>query len=145
MKSTPLSGRKKRIYILTFVDRETRCILAWKVSYKRTGYEFQEMLAESVQGHDYYSDDYDAYKTVLYWPSIHHPLPNKSQTYSVEGSNADFRHYLARLRRRSRCFSRKKEALHDAVKLFIYAYNQRQLYKYRYPNYDPPLMSFATP
>ena len=145
MKSTPLSGRKKRIYILTFVDRETRCILAWKVSYKRTGYEFQEMLAESVQGHDYYSDDYDAYKTVLYWPSIHHPMPNKSQTYSVEGSNADFRHYLARLRRRSRCFSRKKEALHNAVKLFIYAYNQRQLYKYRYPNYAPPLMSFATP
>ncbi len=145
MKSTPLSGRKKRIYILTFVDRETRCILAWKVSYKRTGYEFQEMLAESVQGHDYYSDDYDAYKTVLYWPSIHHPMPDKSQTYSVEGSNADFRHYLARLRRRSRCFSRKKEALHNAVKLFIYAYNQRQLYKYRYPNYAPPLMSFATP
>jgi IS1 family transposase len=33
-------------------------------------------------------------------------MQEKSQTYSVEGSNADFRRYLARLRRRSRFFSR---------------------------------------
>ena len=39
---------KNRIYILTFVDRETRCILAWQVSTKRSGTEFQEMLLESV-------------------------------------------------------------------------------------------------
>jgi insertion element IS1 protein InsB len=51
-------------------------------------------------------------------------MKDKSQTYSAEGSNADLRHYLARLRRRSRCFSRKKEALHHAVKIFVYAYNQ---------------------
>ena len=38
------------------------------------------MLAESVQGHDYYSDNYEGYKTVLYWPSIHHPMQDKSQT-----------------------------------------------------------------
>ena len=103
------------------------------------------MLANSVPGHDYYSDNYEAYKTVLYWPAIHHPMKDKSETYSVEGSNADFRHYLARLRRRSRCFSRKAEALRNAVKLFVYAYNQRQLYRHRYPNYAPPLMSFLPP
>ena len=130
---------------MTFVDRDTRCILAWMVSYKRSGYEFQEMLADSVQGHDYYSDDYQGYKTVLYSPAIHYPMKDKSETYSVEGSNADLRHYLARLRRRSRCFSRKREALLNAVKLFVYAYNQRQLYKRRFPFYNPPLMSFATP
>ena len=52
---------KNRIYLLTFVDRATRCILAWMVRYKRNGYEFQEMLANSAPGHDYYSDDYEAY------------------------------------------------------------------------------------
>lgn len=103
------------------------------------------MLGESVQGHDYYSDDYEAYKTVLYWPAIHYPMKDKSQTYSVEGSNADLRHYLARLRRRSRCFSRCEKALLNAVKLFVFAYNHRQLYKQRFPNYLPPLMDFATP
>ena len=103
------------------------------------------MLAESVQGHDYYSDDYQGYQTVLYWPSIHYPRQDKSQTYSVEGTNADLRHYLARLRRRSRCFSRCEEALRNAVKLFVFAYNQRQLFKQKFPRYNPPLMDFATP
>ena len=103
------------------------------------------MLAESVQGHDYYSDVYVAYKTVLYWPDIHHPMKDKSQTYSVEGTNADLRHYLARLRRRSRCFSRCEQALRNAVKLFVYAYNSRQLFKRRFPMYNPSLLSFATP
>ena len=130
---------------MTYVDRTTRCILAWMVSHKRSGYEFQEMLANSVPGHDYYSDAFEAYQTVLYWPAIHHAMKDKSQTYSVEGSYADFRHYLARLRRRSRCFSRKKEALFNAVKIFVFAYNRRQLYKQQYPNYNPPLMSFTSP
>ena len=103
------------------------------------------MLAESVQGYDYFSDAYEAYQTVLYWPAIHHPMSDKSQTYSVEGTNADLRHYLARLRRRSRCFSRCEEALRNAIKLFVFAYNQRQLYKLQFPLYTPPLMNFATP
>jgi insertion element IS1 protein InsB len=103
------------------------------------------MLAKSVQGHDYYSDDHEGYKTVLYWPAIHHPMKDKSETYTVEGTNADLRHYLARLRRRSRCFSRCEQALRNAVKLFVYAYNCRQLSKQRFPMYNQPLMSFATP
>ena len=103
------------------------------------------MLAESVQGHDYYSDAYEAYQTVLYWPAIHYPMSDKSQTYSVEGANADLRHYLARLRRKSRCFSRCEDALRNAIKLFVFAYNQRQLYKQQFPLYTPPLMNFVTP
>ncbi len=47
------------------------------------------MLFENVQGHDYYSNDYEAYKTVLYWPAIHHPMKDKSETYTVEGTKAD--------------------------------------------------------
>lgn len=37
---------------MTIVDRATRCILAWLVSYRGRGYEFQEMLANNIQGHD---------------------------------------------------------------------------------------------
>ena len=103
------------------------------------------MLSESIQGHDYYSDDYQGYKTALYWPAIHYPMSNKSQTYSVEGANADLRHYLARLRRKSRCFSRSEVALRNAIRLFVFAYNQRQLFKQQFPHYTPPLMNFVTP
>lgn len=44
---------------------------------------------------------------------------NKSKTYSVEGDNAEFRHYLARLTRRSRYFSKCIEALRRSVELFV--------------------------
>ena len=60
-------------------------------------------------------------------------MPNKSQTYSVEGSNAEIRHYLGRLHRRrwprhrSRCFCRSVEALRRAFWLFVYCYNRRCL------------------
>jgi hypothetical protein len=56
-------------------------------------------------------------------------MPNKSETYRVEGDNAELRHYLARLARRSRYFSRCVDALRAAIKLFVFAWNSRQLYK----------------
>ncbi len=68
--------------------------------------------------------------------------PDKSQTFSVEGDNADLRHYLARLGRKSRCFSRSLEALARAVKLFAYCYNARQLFKRRYPKINAHLIDF---
>jgi insertion element IS1 protein InsB len=63
----------------------------------------------------------------------------------VEGVNADLRHYLARLRRKSRCFSRCIHALRRAVRLFVYAYNQRQLYRWRFPAYAAFPMDFVSP
>jgi hypothetical protein len=64
---------------------------------------------------------------------------DKSETYSVEGTNADLRHYLARLARRSRCFSRCLNALTRAVGLFMLFYNARQLRRRQYPRYPAPL------
>ena len=69
-------------------------------------------------------------------------MPNKSETYRVEGMNAELRHYLARLVRRSRCFSRSADALRRTIKLFAYAWNGRQLYKQRYPQYEAFPMDF---
>ncbi len=72
-------------------------------------------------------------------------MKDKSETYSVEGANADLRHYLARLRRKSRCFSRCEQALRNAIQLFVFAYNRRQLFKQHFPNYTCHLMDFTTP
>jgi len=73
------------------------------------------------QAHFYYSDLFAPYHSLLYTPGIHTPMPNKSQTFRVEGDNAELRHYLARLARRSRCFSRCIHALRHAIKLFVFA------------------------
>src|SRR4051812_20885418 len=47
----------------------------------------------------------------------------KEETYTIEGINADLRTYLGRLKRRSRCFSRRLEKLAEAVRLFVWHYN----------------------
>lgn len=130
---------------MTFVDRATHCILSWRVVWARTGAVVQEMLHESVPGHTYYSDGLEAYQAALYWPSAHYPMEDKSQTYSVEATNAELRHYLARLARKSRCFSRCVTALRNAVKLFVFAFNRRQLAKRQFPNYSFHVRDFVYP
>ena len=130
---------------MTQVDRATRCILSWRVVQARTGAVVQEMLHESVPGRTYYSDGFEAYQTALYWPSSHYAMDDKSETYSVEGDNAELRHYLARLARRSRCFSRCVTALRNAIKLFVFAFNRRQLAKRRFPMYSFHVQDFVYP
>ena len=125
------------------MDRETRCILGWRIDHSRSGTIIQDILNQSLQASRYFSDLHAGYQTVLYWPAIHYPMPNKSETYSVEGDNAELRHYLARLARRSRCFSRCENALRRAIKLFVFAFNRRQLYKQKYPQYPAHLIDFV--
>ena len=60
-------------------------------------------------------------------------LIDKSETYSVEGNNAELRHYLARLARRSRCFSRCLDWLNRYLKAFAHAWNRRQLQNRYFP------------
>jgi hypothetical protein len=54
-------------------------------------------------------------------------------------------HYLARLHHKSRCFSRRLKALTQALRLFVFADNQRQLYKLSYPLYSHHLLDFVSP
>jgi insertion element IS1 protein InsB len=119
--------------------------VGWNVVAQRDWETMQALLDSSPQAQQYFSDEFSTYQTLIYDPGQHQAVSDKSQTYSVEGGNADLRHYLARLARRSRCFSRCIHALCRAIKLFVYCYNQRQLHKHRYPNYPAHLFDFVTP
>ncbi len=76
----------------------------------------------------FYSDGLNTYPTLLYYNGTHEALPDKSQTYSVEGSNAEIRHFLGRLHRRSRCFCRDIDSLRQVFWLFAHCYNKRCLF-----------------
>lgn len=128
---------------MTLVDRDTGCILSWHVDTERRSQDLQAMLDEAPQARYYYSDLFAPYRSLIYSPGIHTPMPNKSETYRVEGDNAELRHYLARLARRSRCFSRCIRALRRAIKLFVFAWNSRHLYGQRFPNYPAHVMEFV--
>lgn len=53
------------------------------------------MLDHSPDAVLYYSDVSTTFDHLIYTPGNHLALPNKSQTYRVEGDNAELRHYLA--------------------------------------------------
>jgi IS1 family transposase len=127
------------------VERTTSCIVGWAVSFNCDSDIWQAVLDRSPQADVYFSDSNNTYEALVYTPGSHIALLNKSQTYRVEGDNAELRHYLARLARRSRCFSRCLKALGRAVKLFVYAWNRRQLYRQRYPDYPAHVIDFVCP
>ena len=110
---------------------------------ERTHEALQELvIAAPSAGAGYHSDGFEAY-AALWYPAPHEVAPGKSQTYSVEGANADLRHYLARLGRRSRCFSRCLKALRRAVDLFVFCHNRRQRFKRAHPHLPAHLADFV--
>ena len=114
--------------------------MVWHV----TDDNLQLLLDDTLPARWYFSDLLAAYQELAYDSGFHFPMSNKSQTYSVEADNAELRHYLARLARRSRCFSRSLQALTYAVRLFVFAWNHRQLHKRRFPNYPAYLFNFVS-
>ena len=60
-----------------------------------------------------------------YWKPYENFVPkdqhiqSKAQTFTVEGYNSLFRHFLARFRRKSKCYSKSKEMLEYSVKLLM--------------------------
>lgn len=126
---------------MTIVDRETRCFLSWRVVPERSHLIAQEMVYEAPARH-YFSDFFQMYFGLHYGYGQYEAMRDKSETYSVEAGNAELRHYLARLGRRSRCFSRCIKALRQHVKLFVHAWNRRQLYKRQHPNYPAHVVNF---
>lgn len=73
------------------------------------------MVDEGPKAKWYYSDGYETYASLWFHFGRYEVSEGKSETYSVEADNAELRHYLARLARSSRCFSRCPYALHCAV------------------------------
>jgi len=91
----------------------------------------------------YFSDAFNTYRELCWWGE-HTSRYDKSETYSVEGDNAELRHYLARLTRKSRCFSKCINALRRAVELFVWCWNKRQSHKLQHPRYPSNIIDFVS-
>ncbi len=104
----------------------TRCIIAYDVASDRELWRLQSLLNAAPSASQRYSDQLAASTNLAYYPGQHEALPNKSQTHSVEGDNADLHHDLT-------------------VKLLVYAWNRRQLYRRQHPEYPAHVFQFAYP
>ncbi len=126
------------------MDRITHMILGWDLVAERTVERLQAFVDRLPHAQWYYSDGFDVYQALVY-PGQHRVSVGKRDTYSVEGGNADLRHYIAALARKTRCFARSVASLRDTLKLVITAYNRQHLHNFRYPTYRRSLVEFVSP
>ena len=105
----------------------------------------QTIVDEAPKAKWYFSDGLDVYASLWYHFGRYAVSEGKTDTFSVEADNAELRYYLARLARSSRCFSRCPYALECALRLFVYCYNRRQLYKQHFPAYPAHVKDFLDP
>ena len=62
------------------------------------------------------TDYWEPYEQFI--PSEYH-VQSKAETFTVEGYNSLFRHYLARFRRKTKCYSKNESMLRCSVMLLM--------------------------
>lgn len=142
----PRTETRENVYIMTMVSRRPRQIVGHVVSQNKSSRTIQRMVDAAPEAEYYCTDGYQGYLDVVY-PGKHiYNIHNKNDTFTVEGVNADLRHYIPTLARRSRCFPRKLENLQVVLAVFVQAYNrfglQKELYRSRHPGAAVPFSLF---
>lgn len=69
--STPMSGTKNATYVVTEVDRATRCIVSWAALWERTWEAMQRVIEGADPAQRYYSNGFATYETLVYYPGTH--------------------------------------------------------------------------
>lgn len=126
------------------MDRASHCIVGWTLALHRPFEVLQAVVDQAPHAPHYFSDGFPNYADVYYHGGTYQALADKSQTYTVEGQNAELRHYLARLHRKTRCFSKCLIALWRAIDLFVHFWNRRQLAQREHPEYHTHLIDFVS-
>ncbi len=70
----------------------------------------------------FYSDYWNSYSELI--PSETH-RESKTQTFTVEGYNSRIRPYLARFKRKTKCYSKKQFMLENPLKLLFLKLNKQ--------------------
>ena len=128
----PRTETRENTYIITMVSREPRQIVGFDAAFDKSPVRVQHIVDNAPEAKKYCTDGWLGYVDVVY-PGRHvRNVGNKSDTFTVEGINADLRHYLPILARCSRCFARKLETLRAVLSVFVEAYNRFGAAKLKY-------------
>lgn len=137
LERKPCTETRENIYIMTMVSRNPRQIVGHVVSADKSSRTIQQMVDAAQEAQKYCTDGYGGYLDVIF-PGKHvFNVHNKSDTFTVEGVNANLRHYIPTAARRSRCFPRKPENLQAVLTVFVRAYNRFGAQKIRYRSCHP--------
>ncbi|MDE1890815.1 MAG: IS1 family transposase [Planctomycetota bacterium] len=114
-------GSKKYCWIWVAVDRNEKrfidCVLGSRGAI--TGERLWGSVGWLASG-DVMTDYWKPYAEFV--PEEQH-VRSKAETYTVEGYNSLFRHFLARLRRKSKCYSKCRKMLEYSARLLMVKWN----------------------
>ena len=120
-------------YVMTMATQIPRQILAFDVDNLIKTRTIQKMVNSINPAIKYSTDGATIYKSIDFYPGVHkRNMVDKSDTHIIESTNSDLRHYIAGLRRRSRCFFRKLSTLKAVLWILINAYNKFGHWKYHH-------------
>jgi len=114
---------RENVYLMTMVSRLPRQIVGFDVARDKSRERIQAIVDNAPEAEKYCTDGYLGYVDVVY-PGRHvRNCRDKGDTHTVESVNADLRHYIPILARKSRCFARTVDTLYAVVDVFVEAYN----------------------
>jgi IS1 family transposase len=118
MNSRLLSVKKNKIWLWTAVNKGATGILAIVLG-DRSADTFKPLgkILRGWQCFLYVTDGYGVYPCFI--NDADH-LVSKTYMTRVEGDNTRLRHYLARLHRRTLCYSKTEEMLRLSIKLLLH-------------------------
>ena len=124
LKRKERTETRENTYIMTMISRFPRQIVGFDVDNSVKSSVLQKIVDSVPPAEKYCTDGCLTYLDVVYsGKHIRNPY-NKNDTHNIESINADLRHYIPGLARRSRCFYRSQETLEAVLSLFIDAYNK---------------------
>ena len=104
---------------MTMIRREPRQIVGFEVQLDKSAVHIQAIVDSVSWAKEYCTDGYSGYLDVIF-PGKHiRNVRDKRDTHNAESINADLRHYIPVLARRSRCFCRKLETLQAVIKILL--------------------------
>lgn len=119
--------KKNKIWIWTALDKEYSGILEYVIG-DRSAETFKK-LWEKIKPWNCPDWSTDGYKVYPKFIPDGDQIISKTLMTRVEGENSRLRHYLARLHRKTFCYSKSEEMLFLSIKLLIYYLKEKNISK----------------
>ncbi len=113
-----MSVKKNRRWIWTALDKDSPGILEYVIG-DRSSATFEELWGK-IKNWNCYFWITDGYKVYPKFIPDGDQIISKIYMTRVEGENSRLRHYLARLHRKTFCYSKSEEMLFLSIKLLVY-------------------------
>lgn len=115
---TFFGSKKNKIWLWTAVNKHFPGVIAWTLGDRSSNtFKILWQIISCWHCYFYVTDGYVVYPGFI---NSEDHIVSKTYMTRVEGENSRFRHYLARLHRKTFCYSKSKEMLKLSIRLVIY-------------------------